>query len=76
MVLSGKLLLYAMAFIIFHSVFCLSIVSSKECILVMWYRYAAVLCSLGVVGCIVDGCVCCGGFSVYVYLKVGTVPDY
>jgi len=25
----------------------LSFVSGKECILVMWYRYAAVLCSLG-----------------------------
>jgi hypothetical protein len=48
MTLSGKLLLCAMALIVFHCVFCLSVVSGKKCILVMmWYRYAAVLCSLG-----------------------------
>ena len=35
MILSGKLLLFAIAFIIYHSVFCLSVVSGKACILVM-----------------------------------------
>jgi hypothetical protein len=39
-------LLCAMDCIVFHSVFCLSIVSG-ECILLMWYWYAAILCSVG-----------------------------
>ena len=30
----------------------------------------------GVVGTVVDCCVCCGGFSVYVYFQLGVVPDY
>ena len=33
--LSGKLLFCAMVFIVFHSVFCLSVVSGRDCILVM-----------------------------------------
>ena len=36
MAFSGKLLLSAMDLIVFHSVFCRSGVSGKECILVMW----------------------------------------
>ena len=35
---SGKLLFRAMACIVFHSDFCLSIVSGSDYILVMWYR--------------------------------------
>ena len=35
MTLSGKFLLFAMVFIVFHSVFCLSVVSGRDCILVM-----------------------------------------
>ena len=36
MVLSEKLLLCAMDLIVFNSVFCRSVVSGKECILVIW----------------------------------------
>jgi hypothetical protein len=36
MALSGKLFLCAMDLIVFHSVFCHSVVSGRECILVMW----------------------------------------
>ena len=38
---------YAIGFINFHSVFCLSFVSGNETILVIWYLYAAGLCSVG-----------------------------
>ena len=47
MILSGKLLLFAIDFIVFHHICCLSVVNGKDCILVIWYRYAASLCSLG-----------------------------
>ena len=30
----------------------------------------------GVVGCVVDSSVCCGGFSIYVDFQFGVVPDY
>jgi hypothetical protein len=43
----GKLLFCAMVFIAFHSICCLSIVSGSVCILLIWYRYAAILCSVG-----------------------------
>ena len=43
----GKLLFCAMACIVFHSACCLSIVSGSEYILVIWYWYAAMLCSVG-----------------------------
>jgi len=47
MILSRKLKLCATDFIVFHSVCCLSVVNGKDCILVIWYRYAATLCLVG-----------------------------
>jgi len=43
---SGKMF-HAMACIVFHSDCCLSVVSGSDCILVMWYQKAAILCSVG-----------------------------
>lgn len=44
---SEKWLLRAMDCIVLHSVCRLSIVNGNECILVMWYRDAAILCVVG-----------------------------
>jgi len=75
MTLSGKLLLFAMVFIVFHSVFVfllLAVGIAFSCCTVGMLRFVFV----GVVGIIVDCCVRCGGFSVYVYFQLGIVPDY
>ena len=47
MTCSGKLLLFAVVLIIIHSVFHRSVVSGRDCILLIYCRYAAVLCSVG-----------------------------
>jgi hypothetical protein len=41
----GKL--FAMALIVFHSVSCLSVVSGRDFIRLMYSLYAAILCSVG-----------------------------
>ena len=41
------MLLCAIDFIAFYSVCCLCVINGKDCILVIRYRYAASLCSLG-----------------------------
>jgi hypothetical protein len=47
MILSGKLLLFALYFIVIHSACCLSVVNDSDCNLVTWYWYAAISCSVG-----------------------------